>query len=101
MPNLFAIFSFIGKGFIFERALIKGLNLIVRINENQTHITTFFLNRGPSGSTENINFLLGHYYYRDINLYFVYDRQMNNGSHQESIFLMKQFVKKKLTGALF
>ena len=66
---------FIGKGFIFERTLLKGLNLIVRLNENQTHIESFFLHRSPSGGTENMNFVLGRYYYRGINLYFVYDRQ--------------------------
>ena len=66
---------FIGKGFTFERALIKGLNLIVRLNENQTHIESFFLHRSPSGGTENISFVLGRSYYRDINLFFVYDRQ--------------------------
>ena len=66
---------FIGKGFTFERALIKGLNLIVRLNEIQTHIESVFLHRSPSGGTENISFVLGRSYYRDINLFFVYDRQ--------------------------
>ena len=65
---------FIRKDFTFERALTKGLNLIVRLNENQTYIESFFLHRSTSGGTENINFVLGRSYYRDIYLYFVYDR---------------------------
>ena len=62
---------FIGKGFTFERALTKGLNLIVRLNENQIFVEPFFLHRSPTGGTEYINFVLGRSYYRDINLYFV------------------------------
>ena len=74
--QIYSPFSrFIGKGFSFERTLIKGLNLIVRLNENQNHIESFILHLSPSGSRENLNFVLGRYYYRDINLYFVYDRQ--------------------------
>ena len=85
---------FIGKGFTFERALIKGLNLIVRLNEKQTHIESVFLHRSPSGGTENISFVLGRSYYRDINLYFVYDRQNKQWFSSGTDFLMKQFSKK-------
>ena len=74
--QIYSPFShFIGNGFTFERALLKGLNLIVRLTENQTHIESFFLLRSPSSGTENISFVLGCSYYRDINLYFVYDKQ--------------------------
>ena len=65
--------QFLGKGFNFERKAIKGLNLIVRLNEEQTLIKSFFLHRSPKGRTENLNFFLEKAYYRDI--YFVYDRQ--------------------------
>ena len=67
--------QFIGKGFNFERKAIKGLNLIVRLNKEQTLIESFFLHRSPKGGTEYLNFFLGKVYYRDINLYFVYDKQ--------------------------
>ena len=101
---------FIGKGFTFERALIKGLNLIVRLNEIQTHIESVFLHRSPSGGTENISFVLGRSYYRDINLYFVYDKQnkqcFSSGTDffNEPIcekvthrsFILREFEKKKL-----
>ena len=108
--QIYSPFShFIGKGFTFERALIKGLNLIVRLNENQTHIESFFLHRSPSGGTENISFVLGRSYYRDINLFFVYDRQnkqwFSSGTDffNEAIcekvtnrsFILREFAKKK------
>ena len=67
--------QFLGKGFNFERKALKGLNLIVRLNEEQTYIESFFLHRRSSGGTEYLNFILGKAYYRDINLYFVYDKQ--------------------------
>ena len=40
--------EFLGKGFDFEREVLKGLNLIVRINEDQTLIKSFFLHRSPT-----------------------------------------------------
>ena len=61
----------IGKGFGFERNVIKGLNLIVRLNEKQTLIESFFLHRSPRGGTEHIIFFMGKSYYREINFYFV------------------------------
>ena len=67
--------QFIGKGFNFGIQAIKGLNSIVRLNEEQTLIESFFLHRSPKGGTEYLNFFLGKAYYRDINLYFVYDKQ--------------------------
>ena len=63
------------KGFNFEREVIKGLNLIVPLNEEQTLIESFFLHRSPRGGTEYLNFFGGKAYYRDINLYFAYDTQ--------------------------
>ena len=48
--------QFLGKGFNYERKVIKGLNLIVRLNEEQTHIESFFLHRSPRGGTEYLNF---------------------------------------------
>ena len=66
--------QFLGKGFNFEKA-IKSLNLTVRLNEEQTLIESFFLHRSPKRKTEDLNFFLGKAYYRDINLYFVYNRQ--------------------------
>ena len=66
--------QFLGKGFNFEKA-IKSLNLTVRLNEEQTLIESFFLHRSPKRRTEDLNFFLGKAYYRDINLYFVYNRQ--------------------------
>ena len=65
----------LGKGFNFEREAIKGLNLIVRLNEEQTLIESFLLHRSPKGGTEYLNFILGKAYYRDINLLYVYDKQ--------------------------
>ena len=67
--------QFLGKVFNFERDALKGLNLIVRLNEEQTFIESFFLHRRSRGGTEYLNFVLGKAYYRDINLYFVYDKQ--------------------------
>ena len=67
--------QFIGKNLNFERKAIKGLNLIVRLNKEQTLIESLFLHRSPKGGTEYLNFFLGKVYYRDINLYFVYDKQ--------------------------
>ena len=57
--QIYSLFShFIGKGFSSERPIIKGLNLIFRLNEKQTLIKSFFLHRSPRGSTEYLNFFL-------------------------------------------
>ena len=66
--------QFLGKGFNFKREVIKTLNLIVPLNEDLTLIESFFLHRSPKGGTEYI-ILGGKAYYRDMNLYFVYDTQ--------------------------
>ena len=63
----------LGKGFNFEREAIKGLNLTVRLNEEQTLIESFLLHRSPKGGKEYLNFFLGKAYYRDINLLYVYN----------------------------
>ena len=55
--QIYSPFSqFIGKGFSFEREIIKGLTVIVRLDENQTPIKNLFLHRSPRGSTEYIIF---------------------------------------------
>ena len=59
--------QFLGKGFNFEREVIKGLNLIVQLNEEQTLIESLFLHRSEKGGTEYLNLFLGRAYYRDIN----------------------------------
>ena len=48
--------QFLGKGFNFERKVIRGLNLIVRLNEEQTLIESFFLHRSSKGKTEYLDF---------------------------------------------
>ena len=66
--------QFLGKGFNFERDAIEGMNLIVRLNEKQSFIEFFLLHRSTKGGTEYLNFFLGKAFYRDINLYFVYNK---------------------------
>ena len=45
---------------LLEKLLvINELNLIVRLNEDQNLIESFFLHRSPKGRTEYINFFLG------------------------------------------
>ena len=74
--KIYSPFShFIGKGFMFERPTLQGVNLVVLLNEKQTLIENFFLHNDPHKSTEYLIFFLGSYYYRDINLYFVHDKQ--------------------------
>ena len=70
------------------------MNLIVRLNEEQTLLESFLLHRSPKGGTEYLNFFLGKAYYRDINLYFLYDRQYKQWFSSGPEFLMKQFAKK-------
>ena len=65
----------LGKGFNFERKEIKSMNLIVRLNEEQTLLESFLLHRSPKGGTEYLIFFLGKAYYRGINLLYVYDKQ--------------------------
>ena len=48
--------QFLGKGFNFEREVLKGLNLIVWLNEDQTLVESFFLRRSPKGGTQYLNF---------------------------------------------
>ena len=64
----------LGKGFNLERDAIKDMNLIVRLNEKQTLLESFLLHGSTQGGTEYLNYYLGKYYYRDINLFFVYDQ---------------------------
>ena len=86
--------QFLGKGFNFEREVIKGLNLIVRLNEEQILIGFFFLYRSPRGGTEYLNFWGGKTYYRDINLYFVYDTQYEQWFTSGSEFFNKAICEK-------
>ena len=51
------------------------MNLIVRLNKQQTLLESFLLHRRPKSRTEYLNFFLGKAYYRDINLLYVYDKQ--------------------------
>ena len=74
--QIYSPFShFTGKGFSFERPTLRGVNLVVRLNEKQSLIEDFFLHNEPNKSTEYLIFFQGGYYYRGINLYFVYDKQ--------------------------
>ena len=92
--------QFLGKGFNFEREVLKGLNLIVRLNEDQTLIESFFLHRSPRGGTEYLNFFLGKAYYRDINLYFVYDTQYKQWFSSGPEFF-NEVIRKKLRNKKF
>ena len=49
------------------------MNLIVQLDEQQKLVESFLLHRSPR-YTEYLSHLLGKNYYRDINLYFAYDR---------------------------
>ena len=48
--------QFLGKGFNFEREVLKGLDLIIRLNEGQNFIKSFFLHRSLKGGTEYLIF---------------------------------------------
>ena len=73
--QIYSLFSqLIGKGFNFERKVMPGMTLIVWLNEKQKLVQSFFLHRSTKGGTEYLIIFLGKYYYRDINLYFVYDK---------------------------
>ena len=67
--------QFIGKGFNFEREVIKNKALVVQLSEDNKNIESFFLHRNPNHPMEYLDFLLGRNFYRDINLYFTYDTQ--------------------------
>ena len=84
----------LGKGFNFEIKEIKGMNLIVRLIEEQTLLESFLLHRSPKSRTEYLNFFLGKTYYRDINLLYVYNKQNKQWLHLEPNSSMKQFAKK-------
>ena len=63
--QIYSPFShFTGKGFSFERPTIRGVNLVVGLNEKQTLIKNFFLHNEPNKSTEYLNFFLRQYYYK-------------------------------------
>ena len=64
---------FTGKDFSFQRPTLRGVNLVVRLNEKRTLVKNLFLHNEPNKSTEYLIFFLGRYYHRDINIYFVYD----------------------------
>ena len=49
------------------------MNLMVQLDEEQKLIESFFLYQ-PPWNTKYLNYFLEKNYYRDINLYFVYDR---------------------------
>ena len=85
--------QFLGKGFNFERKAIKGLNLIVRLNKEQSLIQSFFLHRSPKGGTEYLNFFSRKAYYYIIYILYTINN-INNGFHLDPKFLMKQFAKK-------
>ena len=86
--------NFLEKVFNFERKAIKGLNFIVRLNEEQTVIESFFLHRIPKGGTEYLNFFQEKAYYKDINLYFVYDKQYKQWFSSGPKFFNEAICKK-------
>ena len=90
----------IGKGFNFERKTLKGINLIVQLDEQQKFIESFFLHRSPTHATEDLNYFLGKNFYRDINLYFVYDRP-NRQWHTSGIKFYNGFMCEKMTNPIF
>ena len=47
------------------------MNLIVRLNEEQTLLESFLLHRSPKGRTGYLIFFVEKAYYRDINLLYV------------------------------
>ena len=49
----------LGKGFNFERKEIKGMNLIVQLNKEQTLLESLLLHRSTKGGTEYLNFFCG------------------------------------------
>ena len=74
--QIFSLYlQFIGKGFNFEREVIRSKALVVWLSEDNKNIELFFLHRNPNHPTQYLKFLLGRHFYRDINLYFTYDTQ--------------------------
>ena len=65
------------------------MNLIVRLNEEQKLVESFFLHRSTKSASEYLNFFLGKSYYRDVNLYLYMIKYINSGLHQARNFLMK------------
>ena len=80
--------------FSFERPNLREVNLVVRLNEKQTRIKNFFLRNEPNKSTEYLISFLGRYYYRDINLYFVYDKQYKQWFTSEPEFYNEAISEK-------
>ena len=87
----------IGKRFNFERKTLKGINLIVQLDEQQKLIESFFLHRSPK---EDLNYFLRKNCYRDINLYFVYDRP-NRQWLTSGIKFYNGFMCEKMTNPIF
>ena len=94
------ILNFLEKVLIFEREVIKDLNLIVRLNKNQTLIESFFLYRNPRGGTEYSNFFGRKAHYRDINLYFAYDKKYKQWFSSAPEFF-NEAICEKVTNKIF
>ena len=85
--------QFIGKGFNFEREVIKSIALVGRLSEDNKNIESFFLHRNPDHPTHYLNFLLGRNFYGDINLYFTYDTKYKQWFTTGSDSFIEQLLK--------
>ena len=89
------ILNFLEKVLILKEKLYKGLNLIVRLNEEEILIESFFLHRISKGGTEYLNFWGGEELITETQIYNLYMiNNINNGFHLDPNFSMKQFAKK-------
>ena len=96
--QIYSLFSqLIGKGFNFERKVMPGMTLIVQLDEQQKLIESFFLHRSPK---EDLNYFLRKNCYRDINLYFVYDRP-NRQWLTSGIKFYNGFMCEEMTNPIF
>ena len=85
--------QFIGKGFSFEREVIKSKPLVVRLSEDNKDIKPFVLHRNPNHPMQYLTFLLRRNFYRDISLYFTYDTQYKKWFTKGTDFFIKQWLK--------
>lgn len=87
----------LSKGLTFKHNSNSGFNtmkLITQVDKENKKLRSFFLHTNANNKTEYLNYSLGETYYRDINLFYVYDSRFKQWETTQPEFFQKTIYAK-------
>ena len=73
------------------------MKLVTQVDKENEKLQSFFLHTAASNKTEYLNYSLGEAYYRDINLFYVYDSRFKQWETTQPEFFQKAIYAKATT----